>query len=739
MKIARITLLVLIFLSFQKTVGHAQIIRTIAGNNLYSISSGTDGNGGPARNASFGTPVGIAVDSTGNIFVGDQMWNIIRKIRPDGIISTFAGVAYPGFGGDSGLATAASLQYPFLMNFDSAYNLYIADGANRRIRKIDTAGIITTVAGNGNFTSGYSGDSGLAINAGVGGVTGLCFDRAGNMYIADGNTRIRKVNIHDTITTIAGNGVSAFAGNGGQATAASIDAPGGVATDAAGNLYICERGPNSNISVIRKVNTMGVITTFAGNSLNQGSPTGDGGPATNARLWAPNGIKIDAAGNVYFADQSNSRIRKINTAGIITNVAGSGGGGYAGDGGPPTLAKLLSPADICFGKHGKIFISERGNQTNGAGHRIREIFYVDTFHISANPGTVLCGFATASFSAHLDDAYYYFEYHWKLNGLPVGTNSPNYSPPGFLHNNDVITCSLIDTANGGMLLAVSDTIHMIVLPPILPAITISSSGDTVCAGEPVTLTATFVNGGTSPVVRWYLFGTLMHTGPVFTYIPSVGDIIVCELTSSDPCAMPHTVQVVHPLLVKPSVSPTITISAMPGTTISYWGQLITMYSTVTYAGFAPSFQWYERNAPISGATASSYTTDIYEADTFYCVVHSNDTCNVPPIDTSNYIYISNGTLGVQNTNESLSRLSLYPNPNNGNFVLIGAVNNLPGGVIGIEIKNLLGQSVYKNSISCMNGKIEIPVGLRDDIPAGVYILITSDSNHISTTPFTVKR
>ena len=222
--------------------------------------------------------------------------------------------------GDGGAATAAALMNPGGVAVDAAGTLYIADTDNNRIRKVTTAGVITTVAGNG--LAGAGGDGGQAVFASLHSPHGVAVDAAGNLYIADtDNNRIRKVTPAGIITTVAGTGISGHSGDGGPATAARLNYPVGVAVDAAGNLYIADTG-NSRI---RKVTPAGVITTLAGTGI--GGYSGDGGPATAAQLKYPFGVAVDAAGNLYIADSGNNSIRKVTPAGIITTVAGNGTAG----------------------------------------------------------------------------------------------------------------------------------------------------------------------------------------------------------------------------------------------------------------------------------------------------------------------------------------------------------------------------------------------------------------------------
>src|SRR5437870_4390997 len=345
------------------------VLSLIAGTG----TSGFSGDGGPAVSARLSYPGNLVVDGGGNLYIADWGNDRIRKVNTDGIISTIAGNGKEGFEGDGGPATSASLNGPRGVAVDPAGNVYIADRGNSRIRKVDTVGLISTIAGNGTF--GFSGDGGLATAASFD-AWSLAADVSGSLYITDPrNHRVRKVNAAGIISTVAGEGGDSFGGDGGPATLAELIQPLGVAVDPAGNVYIADEGSNR----IRKVNTAGIISTIAGNGK-QGFD-GDGGPATSASLYEPSGVAVDPAGNVYISDAGSLRIRKVDTAGTITTIAGNGTQGFSGDGGPATSAALNKPREVAVDAAGNVYISDAGN------FRIRKVNPAGVISTVAGSGT----------------------------------------------------------------------------------------------------------------------------------------------------------------------------------------------------------------------------------------------------------------------------------------------------------------------------------------------------------------
>ena len=332
--------------------------------------SGEGPPGVPNSDVRFSTsgPEALAFDKKGNLYVTDCYAARVFVIDPSGKMMLVAGsgpgVYGGGYKGDNGPATKAQLFCPAGIALDEDGDLYVADHGNNRIRKIDRTGLITTFAGSGATgvdAGGFSGDGGPAHNARLQEPLGLALDGEGNLFVADrDNNAIRKITQDGVIVTVAGKGSTfGFSGDGGPATRATLSTPEGVAPGRDGNIYFSDSANGR----IRKVDSNGVVTTIAGTGLFVAIP--DGGPATKTSLIDPGGLAVDAKGNIYVS--GDHRVRRIDPAGTMTTIAGTGEGGYSGDGGPATKAELNTPAGLALDERGNLYIAD------GDNHRVRKV------------------------------------------------------------------------------------------------------------------------------------------------------------------------------------------------------------------------------------------------------------------------------------------------------------------------------------------------------------------------------
>jgi sugar lactone lactonase YvrE len=330
----------------------AQNIDTIAGTG----ASGFSGDGGPALLAEISQPRGVAVAPDGTVFFADNFNARVRTISPDGIISTFAGDGQFGDSGDDGQATAASLSNVLTIALDTpSDSLYISDASNSRIRRVDLAtGVITHYAGTiGGF--GYNGDGIPAATAELAGPEGIAADAAGNLYVADlFNCRVRRIDAATTIiTTITGNGFCQSSGDGGPATDALVSAPTRVAVDGDGNVFFIDIGATQ---IVRRIDTSGIISTVAGGGV--GAP--GSGPATSIYLASPGALTTSSAGHVFIGNLV--QILEVDpTAGTLSVFAGLATEGFSGDGGPATSAEFNQIGGLAFAPDGALIVSDTGN------------------------------------------------------------------------------------------------------------------------------------------------------------------------------------------------------------------------------------------------------------------------------------------------------------------------------------------------------------------------------------------
>jgi uncharacterized protein (TIGR03437 family) len=327
-------------------------INTIAGNR----PNGFGGDGGPASGSTLNMATGAAVDSSGNLYIADSRNGRIRKITAvagtNPAIGTIAGDGVFSYSGDGGQAEYAQLNFPQGVAVGADGSVYFADSDNNVVRKVTSSGVVSTIAGNG--TAGYGGDGASGPAAQLNAPVGVAVDAAGNVFIADsGNNRVRKVSASGAISTVAGNGSAGSTGDGGAASSAELNAPFGLTLDASGNLYVTEFTGDR----VRKIAAgSGVVSTVAGDGI--GGYTGDGGQAVNAEIDCPEAVAVDASGNIYIADSVNNVVRLVNASGLISSVVGTGGSAFSGDFGPATQAQLINPSGLALDSSGNLFITD---------------------------------------------------------------------------------------------------------------------------------------------------------------------------------------------------------------------------------------------------------------------------------------------------------------------------------------------------------------------------------------------
>ncbi|MBC5773665.1 cadherin-like beta sandwich domain-containing protein [Pontibacter sp. KCTC 32443] len=493
--------ILLCFLFLVPFISVAQNIVTIAGTTDNRYGYYYAGDGGPATSSALYNPNDIAIDAAGNLFIADWGNHRIRKVDTNGIITTIAGTGTGGFTGDGGLAINAQIYHPLGVAVDAAGNVYFSTG--NMIRRIGTNGIISTIAGYGQ---GYSGDGGQAVNALFNTPWGLTFDKNGNLFVADyNNHRIRKISTNGVVTTVAGTGVRGFSGDGGQAVNAQFNNPVEIALDDAGNLYVSEYGNHR----IRKVSTNGVITTVVGTGTS--GYNGDGGLAINAQLYNPNGLAVHGSGILYIADSQNYRVRKVTTDGIITTLTGTGSA-WSGSEEENVLAinaMVIRPNSVALDNRDNLYIVEE------IRHRIRKVDNVvlspdaDLKSFTLSTGTLSPAFAaaTTSYTASVANEITTVNItptlsHTKATLTVNGTVSASGAAKSMSLNVGVNTLAIVVTAENGITKTYTLAITRAALPA--PSIGTQPMNATVCPGISASFTVT-ANNAVS--YQWQVFTT----------------------------------------------------------------------------------------------------------------------------------------------------------------------------------------------------------------------------------------
>ena len=627
-------------------------------------------------------------------------------IDANGIILTVAGNGSSGFSGDGAAATSASFSHVNGVATDRVGNVFISDGGNYRIRKVDAAThIVSTIAGTGS--SGFSGDGGAATAAQIK-PGGICIDTLGNIYFID-DFGIRKINTSGIISTVAGTGtggITGYSGDGGQATSAQIGSGIGICTDGIGNVYF---GGSGSTRIRKLIVATEIISTYAGNG--SGSYTGDGIHADSAS-FNEYGICIDKSGNIYISDYGNDRIRKIDTNRIIYTIAGNGSLGYSGDGGMATTAQINHTQGVAIDTCGNVYIADEGN------NRIRKVWLsgvaatgAATASVTASTDTTCLG-SPITYTATITGGCSVNTFYWYVNDTLVSVGASNVftdTPAA----SDSVYCMLNSRNRCAMpAIARSNTIHSVVSPPVTPSITIAPNpNDTVCGVNAVLFTATIANGGSSPGYQWYVNGSTVGSGgSAYSYSPSNGDSVRCLLTSSAYCVLPTVVSSnTINMVVAPFTHPTVTLS---GGTVVAVGNPVTVSAAVTGGGSSYSLRWLNHGVVFATTTAPSVTyTKMAGTDTITAKVLSNDICVDTAVLGLHIIWYHDVSVG--SLQSAIGSFQVYPNPATDELYIESSEP-----LERITVTDLLGREVY----SAMPSSIGRKLSFRLNVPSGVYFI-----------------
>lgn len=645
---------------------YAQIITTFAGTGV----SGSLGDGGSCSVAQLNVPHGLAMDAVGNMFIADYGSKKIRKIDTSGIITTICGTGVSGHAGDGGPAISAEIRNPLAIATDVIGNIYFSEAGY--LRKIDTAGIISTIAGDGNVT--YFGDGIPATAAQVGEIIGIAVDTFGNIFVTEFYfQRIRKINTAGIITTIAGTGTQSFSGDGGSALSATMSLPFGIALDASGNIYFSDKANNR----VRKIDGSGTITTFAGTGSLVFS--GEGGPAVAAGVPEPVGLYWEA-GELYIAENLGRRVCKVDASGNITTVAGSGANASSGDGSFSVNAGVI-PCAVVKDAAGSLYISDIFNS------RIRKVTNcLSPISVSISGSTSICGGNSSPFVASGATSYI-----WSSNAGSATTSTVNLSPA-------MSTVYSVEGIAGGCIDA--DTI----LLTVYPVLSISGA-TTVCINNPQTLLT--ASGGTSYV--WSANAGAATTDTT-TVTVSTGTTYTVTGTAAG-CTSIDTVHV--------TVSaPTIIFGTTDSVTYCNWGGPL-LYAT----GDGISFLWSpggSTNQAINVATSDTGSTlySVTGIDAIGCV--TSDSVVVTIIDCPPPVGVEEAVVSEE--------LSIYPNPSNGLFTV-----ETKAAQEQIEVFDYLGKLVF-SKIKPQQGVLDLTT-----LNNGMYMIRLSTSTKVLTKKIIIQK
>ncbi len=652
----------------------AQTIITISGTG----TAGFSGDGGAATSAKVNLSTSICRDFYGNIFIADRSNHRIRKIDfSTGNISTVAGTGTAGFSGDGGLATNAQLNQPIGVTVSMDGTIFISDNTNNRIRKVDANGIITTYAGTG--VAGYSGDGGQATLAKLNLPWGVFLDKSGNLYIADrSNDRVRKIDNTGIISTVAGTGTAGYSGNGGLAINAKFDKPISLSVDTAYNIFIADENNNR----VRKVTySTGIVSLVAGTGT--ATYSGDGGAAISASLNKPCGVAVDLSGNIYISDRMNQRLRKVNTSGIISTIAGTGTVGFSGDGGNATAAKINYPRELFSDGSGNIYFADTDN------NRIRKITYCNFPSIpslSASSYNAVCKGTNDTLkisSGKLNDALNWEWYSGTCGGTHVGSGisiivAPDATTTYFVRGEGACVTPYA---------CANFTVTVNTLPDTPGTI---KGAATVCSGSVNTYSITPVSGATS--YSWTLPDGWAGNSTTHSISAKANDTDGnITVTANNTCGKsnPQTLAVTVNLIDTSVDVSDVVLSAN---------------------AIGAKYQWIDclnGNKPISGDTNQRFTT---ATNGKFAVIISQNGCT----DTSTCYNVY--AVGLEN-NVDQTAINIFPNPTYGKFTILNALMN--GTREGsIEIYSILGQQIFFTQIQ-KSGLVQIDIS---DQPQGIYFL-----------------